>query len=153
MDSIRSSKPRKKSITASIQKAANKSLDRIEKLITGTNSKEIINNNIVEDSIHSNEYEEIIVNNNDFLELPNPNEESSTNSVYENYSFDEKYLYSDLATFRTPKLRGPKLKSDEVLDTTGKKTCLEKEILVIQSCFFIMLLDPIYLESSFILSI
>ena len=80
MDSIRSSKPRKKSITASIQKAANKSLDRIEKLITGTNSKEIINNNIVEDSIHSNEYEEIIV---DFLELPNPNEESSTNSVYE----------------------------------------------------------------------
>ena len=130
MDSIRSSKPRKKSITASIQKAANKSLDRIEKLITGTNSKEIINNNVVEDSIHSNEYEEIIVNNNDFLELPNPNEESSTNSVYENYSFDEKYFYSDLATFRTPKLRGPKLKSDEVLDITGKKTCLEKEILV-----------------------
>lgn len=130
MDSIRSSKPRKKSITASIQKVATKSLDRIEKLITGTNSKEIINNNIVQDSVNSNEYEEIIVNNNDFLELPNPNEESSTNSVYETYSFDEKYLYSDLATFRTPKLRGTKLKSDEVLDTTGKKTCLEKEILV-----------------------
>ena len=130
MDSIRSSKPRKKSITPSIQKVATKSLDRIEKLITGTNSKEIINNNIVQDSVNSNEYEEIIVNNNDFLELPNPNEESSTNSVYETYSFDEKYLYSDLATFRTPKLRGTKLKSDEVLDTTGKKTCLEKEILV-----------------------
>ena len=41
-------KPRKKSITASIQKAASKSLDKIEKLITGTNNKEIINNTIAE---------------------------------------------------------------------------------------------------------
>ena len=124
MDS-KSSKPRKKSITASIQKAATKSLDKIEKLITGTNSKEIITNNIAEDSIHSNVYEEIIVNN-DLIFLPNPNDESAS-SVYENYSFDEKYsVYSDLATFRTPKLKDPKLKSEEILDVTGKKPALKR---------------------------
>ena len=146
MDS-KNSKPRKKSITASIQKAATKSLDKIEKLITGTNNnKEIITKNIVEDSIHSNEYEEIIVNNEI---LPNPYDEFS--SVYENYSFDdEKYLYSDLATFRTPKLRGPKLKSEEILDVTGKKHALKRHYWFILStgcywgCFII--LNPIYFK-------
>ena len=73
--------------------------------------------------------------------------------------FDEIYLYSDLATFRTPKLRGPKLKSDEVLDITGKKTCLKKRNLSNSykvntiAVFFIILLNPIYLESSLTLSI
>ena len=70
-------------------------------------------------------YEEIIVNN-DLIFLPNPNDESAS-SVYENYSFDEKYsVYSDLATFRTPKLKGPKLKSEEILDVTGKKPALKR---------------------------
>ena len=81
--------------------------------------------------------------------VPNPYDEFS--SVYENYSFDdEKYLYSDLATFRTPKLKGPKLKSEEILDVTGKKHALKRHYWFIPSTgwFFwmyvcILLLNPI----------